>query len=215
MSTGDSVSYRDMIMKKILMASAVTASAMFMAAPSQAAVLAMAGDDDCFGLGGTCADGSLWRDDLGGVFFTSNATASDPAFTDEWDAFNNPSYSLAFGGGTGLSLEMRIAGIADIGTYDVLVNGVSVGMIPQNTGANGFQEVLTYTFGIADGSLIANNNVVISLTGGDGYSVDYVSLLGTAGGIPEPTTWAMMIFGFGLIGGSMRRRKSNVTVSYA
>lgn len=32
-------------------------------------------------------------------------------------------------------------------------------------------------------------------------------------GVPEPTTWMMMIFGFGFVGASMRRR--NVKVSYA
>ncbi len=38
----------------------------------------------------------------------------------------------------------------------------------------------------------------------------------TAGGVPEPATWAFMIFGFGAIGGAMRRqRKANVKVSYA
>ena len=29
-----------------------------------------------------------------------------------------------------------------------------------------------------------------------------------AGGVPEPTTWALMILGFGAIGGAMRRRQS-------
>ena len=33
-------------------------------------------------------------------------------------------------------------------------------------------------------------------------------------GIPEPTTWAMMIGGFGLVGGALRSRKK-VSVSYA
>lgn len=28
-------------------------------------------------------------------------------------------------------------------------------------------------------------------------------------GVPEPTTWAMMVFGFGLIGGMMRKRQRN------
>ncbi len=43
----------------------------------------------------------------------------------------------------------------------------------------------------------------------------------TLGAIPEPTTWAMMIFGFGAIGGALRnrngrrKRKANVSVSYA
>ena len=32
-------------------------------------------------------------------------------------------------------------------------------------------------------------------------------------GVPEPATWAMMIAGFGLVGGAMRRRKA--TVSFA
>lgn len=38
--------------------------------------------------------------------------------------------------------------------------------------------------------------------------------IGSVGGIPEPTTWAMMIAGFGLVGGAMRRR-SSVRVTYA
>ena len=36
---------------------------------------------------------------------------------------------------------------------------------------------------------------------------------GGAPGIPEPKTWAMLIIGFGLIGASMRRRKSPVPVT--
>lgn len=43
-----------------------------------------------------------------------------------------------------------------------------------------------------------------------------VSSLANMGAVPEPATWAFMIFGFGAIGGAMRRqRKANVKVSYA
>ncbi|SIO08964.1 PEP-CTERM protein-sorting domain-containing protein [Parasphingorhabdus marina DSM 22363] len=35
------------------------------------------------------------------------------------------------------------------------------------------------------------------------------------GAVPEPATWAFMIFGFGAVGAAMRRRKQNVKVSYA
>lgn len=36
-----------------------------------------------------------------------------------------------------------------------------------------------------------------------------------AGAVPEPSTWAMLILGFGLIGGAMRsRRRQSVQVSY-
>jgi len=36
-----------------------------------------------------------------------------------------------------------------------------------------------------------------------------------AAGIPEPSTWAMMILGFGLIGGAVRRRRPKVTLAFA
>jgi PEP-CTERM motif len=38
------------------------------------------------------------------------------------------------------------------------------------------------------------------------------------GAIPEPATWAMMILGFGMIGGAMRRRRAvrpTVRVAYS
>lgn len=43
---------------------------------------------------------------------------------------------------------------------------------------------------------------------------DYIRVLTTA--VPEPSTWAMMIGGFGLVGGAMRRRRKVTTkVSHA
>jgi choice-of-anchor C domain-containing protein len=44
-----------------------------------------------------------------------------------------------------------------------------------------------------------------------GLALDNVSI--TA--VPEPTSWALMIAGFGLVGSAMRRRKPSVSVSYA
>ncbi len=54
--------------------------------------------------------------------------------------------------------------------------------------------------------------------GVDGSSVfaDNFTFYELAAAVPEPTTWAFMIFGFGAIGGAMRRqRKATVKVSYA
>lgn len=38
---------------------------------------------------------------------------------------------------------------------------------------------------------------------------------GTAGGVPEPATWALMILGLGGVGTAMRRSKAKVRVTYA
>ncbi|MBM6577743.1 PEP-CTERM sorting domain-containing protein [Microvirga sp. SRT01] len=35
------------------------------------------------------------------------------------------------------------------------------------------------------------------------------------GAVPEPSTWAMMIVGFGMVGGAMRRRRVSTKVSFA
>ncbi|WP_339691666.1 PEPxxWA-CTERM sorting domain-containing protein [uncultured Parasphingorhabdus sp.] len=51
----------------------------------------------------------------------------------------------------------------------------------------------------------------------NGFAViDNVAFGSLTGAVPEPATWAFMIFGFGAIGGALRRqRKANVKVSYA
>jgi hypothetical protein len=36
-----------------------------------------------------------------------------------------------------------------------------------------------------------------------------------AGAVPEPTTWAMMLIGFGAVGASMRRARQNVRLAYS
>lgn len=36
-----------------------------------------------------------------------------------------------------------------------------------------------------------------------------------AGGVPEPSTWAMMLLGFGLVGGAMRKSRQNARVNYS
>ena len=50
-----------------------------------------------------------------------------------------------------------------------------------------------------------------------GGSFDNVNLSRIAAAVPEPSTWALMLLGFGFIGGAMRsvKRRQNLTVSYA
>jgi hypothetical protein len=45
--------------------------------------------------------------------------------------------------------------------------------------------------------------------------LDNVSVLGVAAVVPEPSTWAFLIVGFGLIGGALRRRSTTSPVRYS
>ena len=50
----------------------------------------------------------------------------------------------------------------------------------------------------------------VTFSGGTQFGVDNFSYEGSAlaGVVPEPGVWALMILGFGIVGGAMRRRKS-------
>jgi hypothetical protein len=41
------------------------------------------------------------------------------------------------------------------------------------------------------------------------------AVINASGAVPEPATWAMMLLGFGLVGGAMRRRKSAAQLALA
>jgi len=56
------------------------------------------------------------------------------------------------------------------------------------------------------------------LPGGGDLDYNDFRFMSTTGAVPEPATWAMMILGFGLIGGAMRQakgRQATVRVRYA
>jgi hypothetical protein len=103
-------------------------------------------------------------------------------------------------------------------TFDVSINGTTVGgfILPGCVGycdtINNF--AFSQSFAAISGpqytlSLVATSTVA----GGDGswnwLPGGSVTLTGEA--VPEPATWAMMISGFGLVGGAMRRRSATVT----
>ena len=129
---------------------------------ARADTISLLGDVDCFGLGGSCPDGSLFRDELGGFFFANNQGPGDPAFTDSWTVADAVSYTHTYvlGLADSATLETRIAGIHDINeltSYSVLFNGTSLGSIPVNLSENGFQEVVTYLFSVPLNLLTGND----------------------------------------------------------
>jgi hypothetical protein len=51
-----------------------------------------------------------------------------------------------------------------------------------------------------------------SVAGGDTYGPARLGAIAVGSAVPEPATWAMMLFGFGAVGFSMRRSRKNKTV---
>jgi hypothetical protein len=47
--------------------------------------------------------------------------------------------------------------------------------------------------------------------GDEGWGLQDITVTGAARGVPEPTTWAMMLMGFGGLGAALRRRKAYLT----
>ncbi|MEO7410613.1 MAG: PEPxxWA-CTERM sorting domain-containing protein [Sphingomicrobium sp.] len=45
------------------------------------------------------------------------------------------------------------------------------------------------------------------INGEGGFQLDNINLRAVEGAVPEPSTWAMMLIGFGAVGYSMRRRR--------
>jgi hypothetical protein len=183
-------------------------------ANAEASTISLVGDIDCFGLGGSCPDGTRWRDDLGGVFFSNYQDVGDPAFTDKWSSDVAPSYThvYALGAPVSATLEIRTAGLADSrGPWNVSFNGTLVGQFPTNTAVNNYQEVLTHIFGIPVGLLTGNDTISLGINlppVGDGYSIDYSRLTIETAAVPEPTS--LTLLGLGLAGG-LRRWKSRRT----
>lgn len=65
----------------------------------------------------------------------------------------------------------------------------------------GFQ---TFTFNL--GGLTS-----VRISSASPFAIDNVVLDQVTGAVPEPATWAMMIGGFGLVGGAVRRRRQNMS----
>lgn len=93
---------------------------------------------------------------------------------------------------------------AEFAAYDVLQNNQLYGEVVHASGSptNLDWKIFTGQFvATSSSTMIGFNN----LTGAEnaGVLLDAVSVAG----VPEPSTWALMILGFGLVGGAMRRRQ--------
>ena len=47
---------------------------------------------------------------------------------------------------------------------------------------------------------------------GQQRELSHLTFFGAAGAVPEPATWGMMLLGFGIVGGAVRRRQSRLAI---
>lgn len=132
-------------------------------------------------------------------------------------AAGNPRYEilrLVFDGtASGLSLSLNnfsLVGRTTFNAYDA--SGTLIETFTTNAG-NGWDIRTLSSSGIARLDLLNNVFNGSSLM----FGIDQLNFtLNQAAAVPEPSSWALMIAGFGLVGGALRRRSAaNVTVRYA
>ena len=199
----------------------LVAGAIAIGSSAQAGVIATSlyGDVDCFGTNQVCNDGVRGS----GTFsdfndFNAAMVADSTPLTDRWpDVFDSQSWEQSIsntGAATEASLDLRVWAMADIGnTYDVQVNGVSVGTIDTVTAADTYlaQQVRNLTF-LFSAALVNDGVNTISLINdgsGDNWSLDFsrLSLLG-ASEVPLPAALPLFLMGLAGLGAARRKRQS-------
>jgi len=154
---------------------------------------------------------SVTDGDAQGCKFTGNITGATNGASDY--QLTQAAYNAAY------DPDITLVPLADIG-----VGGGSIGGITITKTSTG-----VYSLSVAAGVDLAyfavkagNDFMLYQYIGQTSFTTDglqsgasrnlpglsHAMFFGTAGGVPEPATWGMMLLGLGLVGGSMRRRRA-------
>lgn len=154
--------------------------------------------------------------------FTYDSSFSGSYVSTNWSIWkSNPSINFAAGPAFSGTIAGRLTSLSRFADLRVTVSGLSVDLGPgtywlglQNNLTSGVSSYLssnTNRLGVA--IALGNSGTQYgALTNDASFSV-----IGTAAvaAIPEPTTWAMMLVGFGMIGATARYRRRSTKTTYA
>ena len=127
-------------------------------------------------------------------------------------------YNLTFSLGSLSAASAMITGAVQSDNFvEILLNGMALATQPQppvpSPGSVAYFRTFS-AFGTAGGFQSGTNTLTFRVTDFGVISGLRVSdLVGTA--VPEPATWAMLIVGFGLVAGQIRRRRRSGTLAIA
>ncbi len=146
------------------------------------------------------------------------SNVSNPAAWTLLGSFNNVVGIGAVSSDPGGIVEFDIADVA------LAANSIYGLYITQTVNNFGLGSGVRFTNSVLGSQVAFDSNLSIQNSRGASYSFNGISRNGRSfngsltyavnAAVPEPATWAMMIVGFGLVGGAMRRRHS-VRVTYA
>lgn len=156
-----------------------------------------------FDVTGTGASNALWLN--AGQYLPPYGTAN-PAGGGVFQTF------LSGAGAASITADIaattRFAGDAG-GVFSILVDGVALGSFDFGAINGTTRSAFNFTTNLTAGTHTLALQVVRPFGPGVGLRSQYfdnISVNGVAA-VPEPGVWAMMIVGFGLVGGAMRRRQ--------
>jgi hypothetical protein len=114
-------------------------------------------------------------------------------------------------GSIGFDIYSNAYGPRTVSLYDIMGGLIGTYTATQATNSLGF-------FGLISTTAIGHVTTIVDRGANQNTAIDNVQIGAFAaelGAVPESSTWAMMIAGFGLVGASLRYRRRTTKVSFA